>query len=134
MRSATSTLITSSSRGGRDGVGRCAQPRVELVDARCGDAEALLRALLGGVVGLDEAVALEPLQRRVHLAGVQRPHLAGAGLELLAELQPVLRTLAEQGQQRVTDAHRSIILSIILSILLDIHDTDKTRSATARRQ
>ena len=36
---------------------------------------------------------------------VERPHLAGAGLELLAQLQPVLGALAEQGQQGVADAH-----------------------------
>ena len=57
------------------------------------------------VVGLDEAVPLEALQGRVHLPDVERPHLAGAGLELLPQLQPVLGTLAEQGQQGVPDAH-----------------------------
>ena len=31
-----------------------------------------------GVVGLDEAVALEPLERRVDLPDVERPHLPGA--------------------------------------------------------
>ena len=79
--------------------------------------EGLLRAVLAGVVGLDEPVALEPLERRVHLAGVQRPHLAGAGLELLAQLQPVLGSLAQQGQQRMADRH-ALFLGIILGMLL----------------
>ena len=69
--------------------------------------EALLGALVGGVVGLDQPVALEALERRVHLPDVERPHLAGAGFELLAQLQAVLGALAEQGQQGVTDAHTS---------------------------
>ena len=64
-----------------------------------------LRTLLVDVIGLDELVPLEPLQRRVHLADVERPDLAGPGLELLAELQPVLRSLAQQRQQCVSNAH-----------------------------
>ena len=71
--------------------------------------EALLGALLGRVVGLDQPVALEALQRRVHLPHVERPDVAGPGLELLAQLQPVLGALAEQGQQGVADAHVPLV-------------------------
>ena len=84
-------------------------------------------AVVRGVVGLDQAVALEALQRRVHLPGVQRPHLAGPRLELLAQLQPVLRTLAQQRQQGMTDRH-ALFLSIILSILL--HKQRRPQSGT----
>ena len=101
---ATSTLMTSSSRGGdvmsggvRSQVSSSSAPAV-------GQREDALRA--GAVVvGVDEAVALEPLEGRVDLPDVERPHLAGAVLELLAELQPVLRSFAEQGEEGVADAH-----------------------------
>ncbi len=96
--------------GRRGEVGRGAEPLGELDRTVLGDVEALLRALLGGVFGLDEPVALEPLQRRVHLPDVERPHLAGAGLELLAQLQAVLRTLAEQGKNGVADTHEQPLI------------------------
>ena len=116
-RRATSTLMTSSSRGGEDRSGGVRSQSAELLLAR----PAVMRKpfcgpVLGRVVGLDQPVALEALQRRVHLADVERPHLAGAGLELLAQLQAVLRSLAQQGQQRVADAHRTFELSIILGM------------------
>ncbi len=47
------------------------------------------------VVHVDEAVALEPLQGRIDLPDVERPHLARAVLELLAQLQ--LRTSVPRG-------------------------------------
>ena len=58
-----------------------------------------------GVLGLDEPVPLEALEGRVHLPDVERPHLAGPGLELLSQLQPVLGTFAEKRQQGVADTH-----------------------------
>ena len=90
--------MTSSSRGGAAQVGRGVQPLIELGCTLGRDAEALLGPVLGGVVGLDEAVALESVQRGVHLAHVEGPDVAGAGLELLTELQPVLGALAQQGR------------------------------------
>ena len=82
-----------------------AEPGLELVGPRRGQREDALRS--GAVVvGVDESVALEPLEGRVDLPDVERPHLAGSVLELLAELQPVLRSLAEQGEEGVADAHR----------------------------
>ncbi len=94
-------LVTWGARG----VGRAVQPGVELGSAGVSEAVAVLPAALRGVVGLDELVSLEALEGRVHLAGVQWPHLAGAGLEFLSELKAVLWTLAEQGQQRMSDHH-----------------------------
>src|SRR6202023_2352716 len=49
----------------------------------------------------------------------QRPDLARPCLELLAQLEPVLRSLTQQGQQGVPDAHTQPYLSSIPSILLD---------------
>ena len=97
--------MTSSSRGGLAVSGGLCSHDVQLRSASLGEAVAILGAVLGGVVGLDQLVSLEPLQGRVHLPGVQRPDLAGASLELLSELEAVLRTLAEQGQQRMSDHH-----------------------------
>ena len=67
----------------------------------CGPSSAVL-------VGLDEAVAFEPLQGRVHLAHVERPDLAGARLELLAELEARTSALAQQSEQGVTHAHGAL--------------------------
>src|SRR2546430_14497430 len=55
-------------------------------------------------IGLDQSVALQSLQGRVDLAHVQGPDLPGPRLELLTQLKPVLRPLAEQREQRVPDA------------------------------
>jgi len=84
-------------------VRRRAQPRGQLARAGRGDREDVLRAVRA--VRLDQAVALQALQGRVDLADVERPHLTGTGFEFLPQLQAVLGTLAEQGQQCVTDAH-----------------------------
>jgi len=105
-------------RGGQ--VRRGTQPRGQLGQALAGDPEGLLRAVLRLVVGLDQPVPLQPLQRRVHLADVERPDFAGARLEFLAELQPVLRPLAEQRQQRMPDAHVGIPFSSMPGIILGI--------------
>ena len=70
-----------------------------------GDPEALLRAVVAVAVGLDQPVALQPLQRRVHLADVQRPHLAGPRLELLAAA--AARTSAPRSAARAARAGRS---------------------------
>ena len=98
--------MTSSSRGGvavsggvRSQSSSSARPAAVIRKRFCGPASSAL-------VGLDQAVALEALEGRVDLADVQRPDLAGAGLELLAELEAVLRSFAQQGQQGVADAHR----------------------------
>ena len=109
--------------GRRRHVRRGAQPGLELVGPGGGQREGALRA--GAVVvGVDEPVALEPLQGRVHLPDVERPHLAGAVLELLAELQPVLRALAAAGRGgrggRSSTGRGSVssILSIILTEMI----------------
>ena len=97
--------MTSSSRGGEEKSGgvrsqpaSSAAPSAVMWKPFWGPSSA-------DVVGLDEPVALQALQRRVHLPHVQRPHLAGARLEFLPQLQSVLGALAEQGQEGVADAH-----------------------------
>src|SRR5690606_7101688 len=52
---------------------------------------------------------------------VERPHLAGALLELTLEAQPVHRLLAEDGKQGVTDAHDRIRTRYILSTILSMY-------------
>ena len=110
--------MTSSSRRRRGEIRRRPQPLGQLVGALCGDPECLLRAVIGVALGLDEPVALEALQGRVHLADVQRPHLAGPLLELLTQLEAIFRSLGEQRQDRVTDAHEPAFRSSITSMLL----------------
>ena len=105
-------------RGGQ--VRRRAQPGGQRLLAAGRDPEPLLRPVLAGAVGLGQPVALQPAQRLVHLADVQRPHLAGPGLELLAQLQPVLRPLRQQRQQHVRDAHDFTMPDIMSSIILGI--------------
>ncbi len=51
------------------------------------------------------AVALQAGQRRVDLPDVERPRLAGAGLEGRLELVAVARPLAQERQQPVLDRH-----------------------------
>ena len=68
----------------RTQIRRWAQPFGELRRARCRDPEGLLRTVLSGVVGFDEPVALEALERHVHLTDVERPDLPGSGFELQA--------------------------------------------------
>src|SRR5262245_21744381 len=70
----------------RNQVRRRAQPVRELAVAGRGDPVPLPRALALSVVALDEAVPFETLERRVDLADVERPDVAGPGLELA--LQP----------------------------------------------
>ena len=48
---------------------------------------------------------LEPLQRRVHLPDVQRPHRACPRLELVLQAQAVLRLLAQEREQGMRDTH-----------------------------
>ena len=102
-------------RGGQ--VRRRAQPVGQRLPAAGRDPEPLLRPVLAGAVGLGQPVALQPAQRLVHLADVQRPHLAGPGLELLAQLQPVLRPLRQQRQQHVRDAHDITMPNIMPDII-----------------
>jgi hypothetical protein len=69
------------------------------------------------LVRFDESVALEALQRRVHLPDVERPHLAGARLELLLQLEAVLRAFAQQGEDCVANTHRDTRSLIIRSMV-----------------
>src|SRR5262245_40408793 len=80
---------------GRDELRWRAQPVAELTRPFASDPVALLRALAFAVVGLDESVTFEALQRRVHLADVQRPHLAGARLEFVLQPETVLWPVAQ---------------------------------------
>ncbi len=99
-------MITSSSRGGDEKSGGVRSHWASSSAPSCGDVEALLRTLLSAaVVGLDQAVTLETLQGRIDLPDVERPDLAGPGLEFLPQLEPVLRPFAQEGQQGVADAH-----------------------------
>ena len=65
----------------------------------------LPRPLALSVVGLDEPVPFEALERRIDLPDVQRPDLARPSLELVLQPQAVLRPLAQQRKQGVWDAH-----------------------------
>ena len=56
---------------------------------------------------VDQAVADQSTERRVHLPDVERPQLGGALLELLLQGEPVLGSVREQGQQTVPDRHRA---------------------------
>ncbi len=94
-----------------------AEPVRQLLSALGRDPEAILRAALSGFVGFDQSVALEALERRVHLPHIERPDLSGSRLELLPQLEAVFRALAQEGQEAVTDAHRLTKPVIILSIL-----------------
>src|SRR5262249_30870332 len=85
------------------------QPTRQLRTAVRGDAESLLRPDIVGVIGLHEPVALESLQRRVDLSDVERPHLAGPCLELLAKLQAIFRTFGQEREYGMADAHRSLL-------------------------
>ncbi len=51
----------------------------------------------------------EALERRVDLAGVERPEVAGSFLKLLAKPEPVLWAFAQQSEQCVPLAHRSTL-------------------------
>ena len=83
-----------------------------------GETEPLLRALFGLVLGFDESVTLKSLQRRVDLADVQGPDLAGSCLELLPQLEPVFGALTQKPQQSVTDTHENFGFVSIPSIVL----------------
>jgi hypothetical protein len=113
-------------------VRRCPEPGGELVGAGAGDPEDLLRAGPLRTDGLDEAVTLEPLEGQVDLADVQRPHLAGPGLELLPELQAVRRSLAQQSEQRMPDAHMRCPAALdILGSLLGISSSARGHRCVA---
>ena len=118
---------------------RCAQPPGQLLHALGRDPEALMALVVAGPLAGDKAVALETLEGRVHLPDVERPDVAGARLELLAELEAVLRPLAQEGEKCVPDAHevdfRPNILSILLSSLSLVKyfwDTDHRRRRRVR--
>src|SRR5690606_21589684 len=103
--------------GWRDGRWGRAEPLVELLPADGGD---VVPALLGrrrAAVRLDQTVALQPLQGGVDLADVEGPQFARPLLELLAQLQPVLGSLAQQRQQCVSHAHASRSSWTILGII-----------------
>jgi len=104
-------------RGGGE-IRRSAQPLSELLLSLWSYPKALLPVVLVRVVGLHQAVSFEALERGVHLADVERPHVTRLLLELLAELKAVLRALCQKRQKGVPDAHRVPEFRIILGILL----------------
>ena len=55
----------------------------------------LMTLVLPGSLGFHQPVALQALERRVDLADVERPDVPGPFLELLTELQSVLRAFAQ---------------------------------------
>ena len=112
---ATSTLITSSSRGGGTELRGRAKPLGQLAIAVGRDPVPLLRSLAFPVVGLDETVPLEALEGRVHLPDVERPYLARPRLELVLQPQAVLRPFAQEGKEGVGDAHDWLHVVGILS-------------------
>jgi hypothetical protein len=73
-------------------IGRGSEPGGELVATGIGEVEDVLRAVCV-VIGVDEAVALEALQRGVDLPRVERPHLARSRFEVVGELEAVFGTL-----------------------------------------
>ena len=93
------------------------------------EAEPLLGPILGVVVGFDQPVPLEALQRGVHLSDVERPDLAGPRLELLPQLETVFRAFAEKCQQGVPDAHEDLDFVIIPGILLYSSTSVQTHAA-----
>ena len=101
----------------RGHVRRRIEPVGELLGPCLSDVKPLLRTLLLGFVGFHKSIALESLQRRVHLADVERPHFAGARLELLLELEAVLRAFTEEGENGVPDTHCAARSLIILSMV-----------------
>src|SRR4029079_13217475 len=81
----------------------------------------LLRSLaLSG--GFDEPVPLEPLERRVDLPDVQRPHIARSRLEFALQPQSVLRPLSQQGKECIGNAHEEDAVVDILSIYTRYRD------------
>ena len=67
-----------------------------------GDGVALLPV---GLVAHHQAVALQPVEGRVHLPDVERPGLARRRLEGGLQLVPVARPLVQQGQQALSHRH-----------------------------
>ena len=105
----------------------------QLLGAGGRDPVPLPRPLALAVVGLDEPVPLEALQRRVDLPDVQRPDLARPRLELVLQPQAVLRPLAEQGEEGVRDAHEAISSANILSMYTRYTVAPPVATATIRR-
>jgi len=138
-RRAISTLITSSSRGGwvmsagvLNHVSSSFRPASVMWNTFCGP------AFLPAVVGLDQLVSLEALERRVDLPDVEGPQLAGALLELLAELEAVFGPLAQECEQRVADTHcgapkylSRTIRSILQSPILVVNGVSVTNDRAA---
>ena len=119
---------------GRHEVGWGAKPVGQLARAGGRDPVPLPRALALPVVGHDEPVALEALEGRVHLADVERPHLARLRLELILESQAVLRAFAQQGEEGVGDAHERLHSTIIPSSILSIDRLRKSFCAASSRE
>ena len=116
---------------GRHEVGRGAKPVGQLALARGRDPVALPRSLALPVVGLDESVPLEPLEGRVDLPDVERPDLAGPGLELVVQPQAVLRPVTQKRKEGVGDAHGWLQRMNILGTILSI---DRERKRHSRRE
>ena len=106
--------------GRRLELGRGAKPLGQRTLAGGRDPVALPRSLAFPVVGLDEPVAFEALQRRVDLPDVERPDLARPRLEFVLEPQAVLRPVREQRKEGVRDAHEPLALNNIRSTILSI--------------
>ena len=109
----------------RHELGRGAKPVGQLALADGRDPVPLPRSLAFAVVGLDQSVPLEALERRVDLPDVERPDLARPRLELALEPQAVLRPFAQQGEEGVWDAHAGFQGVDILSTILGIAPTRK---------
>src|SRR5690606_29078986 len=54
---------------------------------------------------LDKTVTLEPVERVVDLANVERPRRSGAAVKLTAQLVAVARPLIEDGEEALTNRH-----------------------------
>ena len=80
---------------GNGAVERGHEPVSEFPFAGNGDPEPLLWPLGVHFIRFDQPVSLKTLQRRVHLADVERPNVTGLLLELLSELVAVFRLLSE---------------------------------------
>src|SRR4029079_6496967 len=105
----------------RNEIGRVAQPLGQLTLAGGRDPIPLLRSLaLSG--GFDEPVPLEPLERRVDLPDVQRPHIARSRLEFALQPQSVLRPLSQQSKECMGNAHEEDAVVDILSIYTRYRD------------
>ncbi len=103
---AISTFSISSSRGGGSSLGTVATTRRARGDPVEGQTVGLLpRPVAGIFLDVDEAVAVESIERRVHLADVERPDASRGRLERRLQLVPVPRSVLEESEQTFTNRH-----------------------------